>query len=175
MLYFLNQNCAGLTLLANVIAMVISGGFAWYCHREKSKLAKEFEKYKTQLQVDFLKTDLKIKQLSSIYPKLFLRFKRAEERICSLCRDKAAAQKADFKKTNQAKILLNDATSYMVKNLLFISKEVETASDDLMQLMNEFEKMIAETPATNIYIYKQKVRLLTDSLQSKMQEELGNK
>jgi uncharacterized Zn finger protein (UPF0148 family) len=187
MLEFLNANKEAFS----VIASVASGLFSLFCYwqkskieQQKSKMEQEFEqqkttieqeveKYKKQLQVEYLKVELRIKQLSSVYPELFLRFKRAGAIICPLCSNKLNNELIKPEAYTQAKLLINDAVSFMVKNLLFVSKKVEKKSDDLMMLMSKLEDVISKGSVAKIQEYKQNVRQVTDNLQSQMKEELG--
>lgn len=171
--YFTSTHGIISTVLSCISFICMSCSVCWSLYWT-NKMNKDVEKYKHQLQVKVLKTELKIKQLSSIYPELFLRYKRAEYMVNSLCNEKEKNETISTAKIDQTRLLINDAVNYMVQNLLFISKEIEKCSDEWMVWVNEFETTITEAPVNLIQTYKYKERQLIDNMQKQMQKELGN-
>lgn len=172
----------------NAILSAVFGYWLWSKKKDvESSYAREFEKYKKelevshtqevekhkkQLEVAYMKVEIKTKQLSIIYPELFVNFKIAESSITGLC---TLVQKSiGYNNTDMAKVQtqINIAVGYMVRNLLFISKDVENYSDSLMVVMNEFESAL-KRDTTGILSYKQKLCSTTDQLQNQMKKELG--
>jgi len=183
-LNFLNENTKGLGTLMSIISAFASGFFALWVYWQKAKLEKEFEKYRCQLQVDlekevgrykqelqteFLKVEFRIKKLSIIYPELFEKFKVAEGRISVICSKTEAKEAIDAAEIKATASLITEAIAFMVRNLLFISKEVTGCSDELMREMNKFENVTDPVKAKS---YMQNLREMTDRLQCQMQKEL---
>lgn len=147
--------------------------FQKWLQKQRNDLDKNAEEYKYQLQRQMLKFELKTTWLNSVYPELFCKFKIAEASICNLCGKKQTNKQVTLDEIERAELQRMEAVSFMVSKLLFISKEVEKGSDDLMILMGKFKTILNSNSEKEIQLYKQQIRDLTDKFQEQMKKELG--
>lgn len=138
-------------LLLNVLVLLLQtcawfiGGYVFnnWLQNAKNELDKNADTHRHQLRVDYLKTELKTKQLSSIYTSLFAKFKDAEKEVGYLFGILFAQQvnpesgdwKKQAEKSSQAK---EDLKDYLMKNLLFLSVEVKKCALDLTERIDAF-------------------------------------
>lgn len=133
----------------------------YYNFRYKSWLEKQVEQYKHKLQVEFIKAEVRTKQLFSIYPSLFAHFKALEGELFLLKaveeKEKKAPhaeEKVPIKRVGNnehAEEIVNNidtsasekeaardafvkANNYCMYNLVFLSKEVAALGLELIEL-----------------------------------------
>lgn len=130
--YFKSPN--GLGLMLNLILGAI---VAYFAQKQKWKIDKAIEQYKTALQMEFIKSEMKAKQLFSIYPEVFSKLQNAESTIYQL---KGAIQRLrpvtaiDIKEAENILILANNST---VHNALFLSNTVYEFALELISIMGK--------------------------------------
>lgn len=156
----------GLTVLLNIILLVGNSFILWLNTHQKFKLDKEIEKYKNQLQTEFIKSKLKTDQLFIIYPELFKKLKVAESSLVRLSILRGKNKPIPETESNGAEKDLTAFNNELAFKLLFLSIEIRNKCLELKDLMVN-------------YLYEQadnfnEITLKIDDLESKMREELTN-
>jgi hypothetical protein len=158
--------------LFSLIGGAISWFFALRSKRSEAKLAKDLEKYKHELQSDYMKTELRTKQLFIKYPEMFALFQQLYGELYRLRR--AENRSGEIRQDEIAKCQNNEfyqANNYLALNLLFFSSEVRDLAIKLKDSMITclFSKT-KEEGTKNL----ENVTVLLDKLEKQMKSELGH-
>lgn len=174
---FLQNIIQKYSVLINFIFLIIGGVgswvFNWRLQNKKNELDKDAERHRHQLQAELIKTEIKIKQSSGIYQELFVRFKRVIGMIAIICNKRKDGEAISLELIDQIELLMNDACSFMEQNLLYLSDEVESRSDDLISLFGQYNVILKESVGDAL-IHQKSVRSSADKLQGQMKKELGS-
>jgi len=162
---YINQYHNGLGLGLNSIIFLANILILWFNTRQKFKLDKEVEKYKNELQVEFLKSQLKINRLFTIYPELFKNFKESEAslvRVEVLRKQNRSLPDFELKSAEADLIKVNN---YLAFNMLFLSSAVSQSAIELKDSMAKYLNS-----ANTFDEIAQKI----DTLENQMKKELSH-
>jgi len=144
-------------------------------------LTKVADAYKHQLQVSFLKTELKAKQLYSVYPILFAKFVCAEKEISylfgSLFAEKINPLGDLDERAKRCSDVKEDGNDFLRKKLLFLSAKVKKMALDVdKKLDDNFVMCLSSKVYNNAKLEDKKhldeVKNMMQTLEQQMQIEL---
>jgi hypothetical protein len=101
--------------------------------RKKIELDKQIESYKHELQISFLKAQMKTTQLFEVYPELFAKIKQAYGILFLAYGYINPSRETDTQKHTE--LLCNDADSFFNIKLLFISEPVQNHCNAILNSM----------------------------------------
>lgn len=179
---FIKEFIGKYQLLLSIVVLLVQIG-AWFIgayvfknwlQTAKNELDKNADAYRHRLQIEYLKTEIKTTQLSSLYPKLFMKFKIAESLIGDWYRIKQSGNAMSPDKVAKVAASLSEATGFMVRHMLFMSDQVIICSDKLSDSMNLCKDLLAGmSPVETITSHKKNMNGFADNLQAQMKDELG--
>ena len=168
MMQFLSENLV--SIIVAFIPTFISGIFAFISTRQARKLDKEVEKYKHQLQTEFLKAEIKTKQLFSIYPELFRKIKYAEGEFSKVYGPIKRQRNINQKDIDNAFNIGSEARDYLYVNLLFISEPTKLFVNEIFDVFCKIDKA-SEEDCNKIF---EEIGVKCALLETQMRKELAN-
>ena len=161
------QSANGIGLILN---LVLGAVMLYFTQIHKRTLDIEVEKYKKELQVEFIKAEMKAKQLFIIYTTMYSKFVSAESSIIQLKSPELKRQRditqKDMQKTETILINSND---YLAHQLLFFSDDVSNLAIKLKDIM--FQCLYCED-TTKLSACLEKIQEAMQLLKYQMQKEL---
>jgi len=165
---FIADNGSWLSIAINTFIVFIN---QYFLQKQKNALDKKMEKYKHQLQAEYLKTEIKTKQLFIIYPEIFAKIAWARGELLKIYGSIKRQRPIEKRDMDVAWETCNEGRNYFNVNLLFISQEVEQLAGAVFVSMAKFSRPMDEEEKQQVFnAIEAKCKLLEDQ----MKKELAN-